>query len=163
MICFSRLTLGWPVCCATAVETSNKPIDANLKSLRNMTYLFVRNDLFGCAERLCLSVNHKTFRRRYTSPQAGRDARAPLSFNPISDKNIRIALLRVVAIRSEHQFLSVRREHRETVKRVVVSDALQCGAVRLNHVEIEIASLWMGIVRSEDDSFAVGNVIMCRD
>src|SRR5437879_1237653 len=64
--------------------------------------------------------------------------------DPVSDKDIRIVLLCVVAIRSEHQFLTVGRKHRKAIERIVVSNALQPRPVGFDQVEIEIAALWIG-------------------
>src|SRR5687767_669866 len=78
-----------------------------------------------------------------------------ISLNPISNKNIRVALLHRVAIRSKHQLLAVRREHWKTVERVAESDALQAGAVNIHFVEIEIAPLRVIHIRREYDALAV--------
>ena len=82
--------------------------------------------------------------------------------NPIRDEDIRFALLCTMAIRSKHQLLPVGRKHRKAIKGVVVSYALQAGAVRLNHVEIEIAALRIGNVRRENYPLAVGKEIGCE-
>src|SRR5690242_4349436 len=76
--------------------------------------------------------------------------RSDQSLNPIGDKNVRVALLRIVMIRCEHQLLSIRREHRKAIKRRIKSDPLQAAAVHLDHVEIKIASLRISDVRRED-------------
>ena len=64
-----------------------------------------------------------------------------------------------MAIRSKHQLLPVGRKHRKAIKGVVVSYALHAGAVRLNHVEIEVAALRIGDVRRENYPLAVGKEI----
>src|SRR5712692_7280376 len=77
-----------------------------------------------------------------------------VSLNPIRDKNVRLASHLAVAVRSEHQLLSIRREHRKAIERVIVSDAFQPGAVHINHVEIEIATLRIGDIRRKNYPFS---------
>src|SRR5260370_27243633 len=101
-------------------------ISARLKDLRNMTTSLksiaaLPPDVRKGSAFPSGFIN--SFRRGCASPHAGKDARAP-SLNPIGNKNISLALHLVVSVRSEHQLLPVRREHRETVEGVVVSDPL---------------------------------------
>src|SRR5947199_4496079 len=84
------------------------------------------------------------------------------SLDPIGNKNIRLTLLRAMAIRSEDQFLSVRRKHRKAVKRVVVGNPLHPCAVNVNHIKIKITPLRISDVRRKDHPPAVGKEIGCE-
>ena len=120
--------------------------------------------LIGCALRLGRPPCGMALPFRYelstsfgeAAPRAGRqDARAPSLFNPVCDEHVRVAAHLRVAIGSEDELLPVGREHRETIKRVVESDALQARAINVDFVEIEIATFGIGQVGSEDYSLAV--------
>src|SRR5436853_6561692 len=86
---------------------------------------------------------------------------SPLLFllNPIRDKDIRLALLCSVPIRSKHQLLSIGRKHRKTVERVVVGNPLYPCTVNVNHIKIKITALRIGNVRRENYPFAVGEEV----
>src|SRR5258707_5207822 len=146
MTCRTRSTLELlvPGCCANTVS------DSTATRIRVISGFICLNLIAQPLLFLCVL-------RGRNDPQTTGDTEK--SLNPIRDTNIRVTLLRAVTIRSEDQLLAVRREHRKTIKRVVIGNALQPRSVRLDRVEIEIAAFRIGIIRGENNALAVGKEV----
>src|SRR5882672_3323281 len=143
-------------CCSASAKLSSRAISSSQFKSPNSSNL---RGVVGETEPFANSVGE--IRKTTTTNLISRDI-DNASLNPIRNKDICLARLCVVAIRSEHQLLSIGREHGETIEGVVVSDALQAGAVHVYLVEIEIATFWIGGVRRKKNAFAVGEEIRCE-
>src|SRR6185369_2092230 len=79
------------------------------------------------------------------------------SLYPIGNKYVSIAGFCVISVRCKDKLFPVRREHRKTVKRIVVSHAFESRAVRFDQSKIKVAFLRIGreVVRAKNDPLAV--------
>ena len=58
-------------------------------------------------------------------------------FNPITDKNIGITGATIIAGGTENKLLTIRGEHRECIKTIIVRNAFQPGAIEVYEVKIK--------------------------
>src|SRR5262245_64855627 len=74
---------------------------------------------------------------------------------PVRHEDVRLPRMRAVTVRREDEVLAVPRKEREAVEGLVEGHPLETRSVVLDHVEIEIASLGVGLVRREKDALPV--------
>src|SRR5437879_9685263 len=84
--------------------------------------------------------------------QAGRSRR----LDPVGDKDVRLALHLAVAIRGPDELFAVRRKHGEGVELGAGRDLLESRAVAVHEIQVEVPGTGILIVRSEDDTPAIG-------